>query len=145
MSNDNPSNPLAVVDRLHRALNRHDLPALLALFADDYASSQPAHPARSFRGRQQVKKNWSTILSSVPDLHVELLSTSVTSDTVWSEWDWTGTQVDGEPLHLRGVIIMGVRDGLIAWGRLYMEDVDEDGGDIDDVVRQMTGKCDRSG
>jgi ketosteroid isomerase-like protein len=143
MSNENPSDPLAVVDRLHQALNRHDLPAMVALFADDYDSSQPAHPARSFRGRQQVEKNWSTILSSIPDLHVELLRTSVTGNTIWSEWDWTGTQANGEPMHLRGVIIMGVRDGLIVWGRLYIEDVEQDGGGIDEDVRQMTGTSDR--
>ena len=39
---------------------------------------------------------------------------------------------------IAGVIVMGLRDGLIAWARLYVEDV-EQGDGIDAAVRTMTG------
>ena len=34
-----------------------------------------------------------------------------------------------------GVIVAGIRDNRIAWGRLYMEPVEADGADIDAMVR----------
>src|SRR4051812_40894700 len=50
--------PLALVDRLVQATNDHDLDGLVACFAADYENATPAHPARSFRGREQVRRNW---------------------------------------------------------------------------------------
>jgi ketosteroid isomerase-like protein len=39
-----------------------------------------------------------------------------------SEWIRRGTKEDGTPLEERGVTIIGIRDGQIAWGRLYPEE-----------------------
>ena len=43
----------------------------------------------------------------------------------------------------RGVLIMAVREDRIAWGRLYADEVEHEGADIDTVVRQMAGTEDR--
>jgi hypothetical protein len=40
-------------------------------------------------------------------------------------------------MHLRGVNVFGARDGKIAWGRVYMEAVEEDGIDLNERVRRM--------
>jgi hypothetical protein len=61
-----------MVDRLVQATNDHDLGALVACFAQEYASETPAHPARGFRGRGQVRRNWEQIFSFVPDLRAEV-------------------------------------------------------------------------
>jgi hypothetical protein len=37
---------------------------------------------------------------------------------------------------MRGVIVVGVQDHRIAWGRLYMEPVESGGDDIDEMVRR---------
>ena len=47
----------AVSERLVQAMNAHDLEAHVACFRDDYRSEQPAHPARTFTGREQVRQN----------------------------------------------------------------------------------------
>jgi hypothetical protein len=39
---------------------------------------------------------------------------------------------------MAGVTLLGVRDGRIVWGRLYMEPVEEGGEDIDESVRSIT-------
>jgi ketosteroid isomerase-like protein len=127
-----------VLERLHRAQNQHDLEAFVACFAPDYQSEQPAHPDRAFRGREQVRKNWSTIFSGIPDFQSELLRTTAEDDIVWTEWHWYGTLVDGERFELRGVTIFGVQDNLIRWGRLYMEPMQESGAGIDVIVKSMT-------
>ena len=52
--------------RLQAAMNAHDLEAFVACFVEDYDSVQPAHPDRAFRGREQVRANWSAVFSGGP-------------------------------------------------------------------------------
>ena len=128
-----------VAKSLQRAMNEHDLEAFVSLFAEDYDSKAPAHPDRAFRGREQVRSNWTAIFSGVPDFRADLIATAVTEDSVWTEWRWDGTQADGSPLQMAGVIVMGIRDGSIAWGRLYVEPVEQSGAGIDAAVSKMSG------
>ena len=131
--------PADVLGRLHRAMNRHDLRAFLECFDPDYRSEQPVHPNRGFGGREQVERNWSALFDGIPDFHAELTGTTAEGDTLWSEWRWTGTRADEAPLDMRGVTLFRIKDGRIASGRLYMEEVEKAGGDIDATVRRLTG------
>ena len=133
-------NQQEVFARLVAAQNAHDIDALVACFASDYTSEQPAHPDRAFKGNAQVRKNWSSIFAGVPDFRAELLDSAVRGDTAWGEFDWRGTRHDGSALHSRGVIMGTVRDGKLAAARLYMSDVDEAGSGIDAAVEGMAGK-----
>jgi len=126
-----------VLARLVEATNDHDLEAMLECFKPDYRSEQPAHPDREFGGREQVRENWGGTFQEVPDFHANLLRSTVSGDTVWSEWDWYGTRKDGSRLEMRGVVLMGVHDGQIAWARLYMEFVERGGAGIREAVRRM--------
>jgi len=102
---------LSVLERLHLALNAHDIDAFVQLFSPDYRSEQPAHPDRQFGGREQVRENWSGTFEEVPDFHAVLLRSAVSQDSVWSEWEWSGARKDTSTLEMRGVIIMGVQAG----------------------------------
>ena len=137
MSPGTGSGPAAVFERLVAAMNAHDIEAHVACFAEDYRSEQPVHPDRGFGGRAQVRANWSAIFAGVPDFRAELLRTAADGDTAWSEWRWRGHRSDGSPLDMAGVIVCGVRDGRIVWGRLYVEDVEHEGAGIDAAVRRM--------
>jgi ketosteroid isomerase-like protein len=128
-----------VVERLHAAMNAHDIEAFVACFEDEYESEQPAHPDRAFRGRDQVRENWSAIFEGVADFKSELIGAGATGETEWSEWRWRGTQSDGTRLDMVGVIVCGVRDGRLSWARLYLEPVEQGGGGIDAAVRRMSG------
>jgi ketosteroid isomerase-like protein len=128
--------PLSVVHRLRAATNAHDLDALVACFSSDYLSEIPLHPSRTFRGSEQVRRNWGKILAGVPDLHTELIRAAVDGNVVWSEWEWTGTRRDGASHLMRGTTICGVEDERIAWARFYMEPVLDDGVRIDAAVAQ---------
>lgn len=132
----------AVSERLRDAMNTHDLESHVACFREDYRSEQPAHPARTFTGREQVRENWSKLYASIPDFRAELLRLAVVGDEEWGEWTWRGTKEDGAPLEERGVTIMGIRDGRIAWGRLYLEETEREGADITETVRRMAGRED---
>jgi ketosteroid isomerase-like protein len=130
----------SISERLGRAINAHDLEAQLSCFSEDYLSEQPIHPSRTFTGREQVRKNWSALYESIPDFRTELLRLAVVRDTEWAEWHWQGTKEDGSLLEERGVTITGIRDGRIAWGRLYMQEIEHEGADIDETVRRMAGR-----
>jgi ketosteroid isomerase-like protein len=95
---------------------------------------------REFSGREQVRENWSKLYESIPDFQAELLRHAVVGEEEWGEWIWRGTKEDGTPLEERGVTIMGIRDGQIAWGRLYLEETEREGADIIETVRRMAGR-----
>lgn len=128
-----------VVERLSAAMNAHDIDAFVACFAEDYESEQPAHPDRAFRGNEQVRRNWSAVFEGVPDFSAELVRSAVVGEVEWSEWHWRGSQADGTKLDMAGVIVAGVRDGRLAWARLYIEPVEQGGEGIDAAVRGMAG------
>lgn len=131
--------PTAVVERLLEAINARDLEAMVACFADDYVNEWPAHPQRGFRGSEQVRRNWSQIFAGVPDLRARLPRMVVDGDTVWAEWDLSGTRRDGAAHLMRGVSIFGVDEGRLAWVRFYLEPVEETSGDVDTFTGQTVG------
>ena len=128
-----------LLDRLCAATNAHDLDAIAACFAEDYRNETPAHPARSFNGRDQVRRNWQMILSAVPDVRAEVTRWAVDGTTLWSEWEHRGTRPDGSPHLMRGVIIFGVENDVVAWARFYVEPVDEGGGDNSQFIPRHLG------
>ena len=128
-----------MLERLIAAQNAHDLEAMLACFHDDYRSEQPLHPARAFVGIDQVRANWSALLESIPDFRADVLRSAVDGDTIFVTIHWTGTKADGTPLEDRGVLVMGITDDRVAWGRLYVDEVEREGAGIDAAVRRMAG------
>jgi len=118
-----PDAPGAVVDRLSRATNAHDIDALAACFAVNYRNATPVHPARGFQGRAQVRRNWQQIFAAVPDI-TSTVQWIADGSTVWSEWEMRGTRRDGSPHLMRGVILFGIGHGEILWARFYLEPVD---------------------
>lgn len=139
MTSVDRQNSAAVIERLCRATNDHDLDAIVACFSPDYRNETPAHPARSFTGREQVRRNWTQILTAVPDLTTDVLRCSVDGDTAWTEWEHRGTRPDGSTHLLRGVMIVGVGGDTISWTRFYLEPVDPSEATVDVAVRTQVG------
>ena len=127
----------AMLERLARATNDHDLDALVACFAEDYVNETPTHPTRGFQGRDQVRRNWEQIFGFVPDIAARIVRLAVDGETAWSEWEMTGTRRDGTPHHMCGVIVFGVRDDVARWARFYLEPVDTAASTVDDAVREQ--------
>lgn len=133
------TNPADVVAHLRDASNAHDVDAIVACFTPDYRNATPAHPSRSFTGREQVRRNWTQILAGVPDLETTILASAVAGDTVWSEWEHHGTRRDGSAHRLCGVIVFRVVDGLIASARFFLEPVEAEGSGADAAVLRQVG------
>lgn len=124
--------------RLLDATNDHDVDGIVACFSDDYVNVTPCHPARGFRGREQVRRNWTTILGAVPDLVAEISAFAKDADSIWSEWEMRGTRRDGAAHLMRGVLVFTVRNGLATESRFFLEPVDDAAVDADHAVARLT-------
>ena len=129
-----------LVERLRKAVDAHDIESLVGCFAGDYRNEWPAHPGRGFVGSEQVRTNWTRMFAGVPDMTARVLRCVVDGDAVWSEWEMGGHRPDGAPQLLRGVIVFGVADEQFAWGRFYLEPVDEGAEGIDAAVGRVVGE-----
>jgi len=134
------SSALAVANRLNEAVNKHDLDAMVECFAPDFVNETPVHPSRSFRGREQVRKNWAQIFAAVPNLEAEIVDSAHQGNTVWMEWEMRGTRSDGGRHLMRGVSIFEVVDDSFASVRFYLEPVEQTGVGIDAAVQSALGR-----
>jgi ketosteroid isomerase-like protein len=134
------SSGLALVERLKNAVNRHDLESLAGCFAQDFLNETPIHPARSFQGREQVRKNWAQIFAGVPDIEADILRSSVEGASAWTEWEMRGTRRDGARHLMRGVSIFGVGDDEFTSVRFYLEPVQDGGPSVDAAVTMAVGR-----
>jgi ketosteroid isomerase-like protein len=115
---------LPVIDRLKDAINTHDIDALTGCFALDFVCTWPAHPSRSFTGRDQVRRNWEMMFQARPDIQAAVNAHVRADDETWAEWEFLGTERDGSRFDQRGVIIVVVEGDVITEARFYMEPVD---------------------
>jgi hypothetical protein len=128
------SERISCMKRVGQAINNHDLDALAECFDPDYQSEFPAHLDRAFRGHASLRRNWTQIFASVPDIQAPLVRAVVDGESVWTEWDWKGTRVDGEMFHHRGVTIQTIPQDRITRTWLYIEPVQNIGPDPGFVV-----------
>ena len=128
---------VSMLERLTGAQNARDAARLAACFADDYLSDQPAHPDRAFSGRAQVLENWTSVFAGVPDFQAHVVASCRDGDVEWGEVDWRGHHQDGSTFAMRGVLILTIRDDLIAEGRLYVEPVEDSGDGIRAAVDEL--------
>jgi ketosteroid isomerase-like protein len=130
------SGVLEVVTRLVAATNAHEIDDLVDCFATGYVNETPVHPQRGFRGRDQVRRNWTSIFAGVPDVTARVVASVAEGQTVWTEWEMSGTRRDGASHAMAGVIIFGVREDRIAWARFYLEPVEQSSGDVNTAVER---------
>jgi ketosteroid isomerase-like protein len=126
MSGETGSAAKEMVGRLERAINDRDLEGLVDLFHPDVAVEYPAHRARDFRGRDQIWRNWAPIMAMLVDFKATVIRSTYDERSAWIEWLWQGTQADGSPGDMAGVVIHELGDdGLIHHVRFYLEPVDK--------------------
>jgi ketosteroid isomerase-like protein len=108
------SDPVAVFDALHAAINAHDVDAALAFFAEDAIVQFPNDPTLPglFEGRSEIRK-WLE-LDAANNIHVETSDLQVTGGTIVYI-----ASVDVDELRPLGITLVGpaeitVQDGKIS-------------------------------
>jgi ketosteroid isomerase-like protein len=115
---------VSVIDRLADAINKHDIEMLTACFAPSFANDWPAHPARSFTGADQVRRNWEAIFQSYPTVKAKIVRRVHSGDETWAEWEFTSEIRDGAEFWQRGVIVVETDEDRIVKASFYMEPVE---------------------
>ena len=101
-----------MVDRLCAATNARDLEGIVGCFAVDYRNETPCIRHADLAA--------SRCAAMAADLRLRagcaarVVASAVNGATIWTEWEHTGTRADGSAHVMRGVIIFGVRDGLLS-------------------------------
>ena len=94
-----------VLERMLDGFNRHDLDAIMSLFADDCVFESPRGPdpwGTRFVGETEVREGLGGRFRGIPDVHYGEGDHFVSGERGASEWTLTGTTVDGERLEVRG-------------------------------------------
>jgi ketosteroid isomerase-like protein len=128
-----------LIQRLTQAVNDHDIERVVACFSGEYVNETPVHPARGFRGREQVRRNWDQIFAFVPDIRATVLHCTADDPLVWTEWEMAGTRRDGSAHLMRGVVLFSVSDH-IERARFYLEPVDDGQASVDDAIRDQVAR-----
>jgi SnoaL-like protein len=124
---------IPLLEQMRAALDAHDLDAFVEFFREDYVGERPRHPGAKISSRDDVRANWAEVIADMPDLRVDVPAAVEDGNRIWSEWRAYGTS-SGALLELRGVIIFGIENGLVAWSRMYLEPV-EQGLSLEDLAR----------
>jgi ketosteroid isomerase-like protein len=96
---------LDLLEHMVDAFNKHDLDAIMSLFADDCVFESPRGPnpwGRRFTGQAEVREGLGARFTSIPDVHYRDGCHFTSGDRGASEWTLTGTTVDGDRLEVRG-------------------------------------------
>ena len=126
MSDQTGSAAKEMVGRLEIAINDRDLEGLVELFHPDVIVEYPAHPSRNFRGQDQIWRNWAPIMAMLADFKATVVRSNADENSAWVEWLWQGTQADGSPGDMAGVVIHELGpDGQIVRVRFCLEPVDK--------------------
>lgn len=107
---------VALLERILDALNRHDLEAILACFADDAVMEMPRGPepwgARCV-GKVAIREGLVSRFAGIPDVRYNEARHWARADRGVSEWLLTGTKLNGESVAVRGCDLWEFRDGLV--------------------------------
>ena len=98
------------------AFNRHDVDAVMKLFADDCVfytvAGNQAHGTR-IDGAEAIAKAFAGVWQAMPDAHWAHHGHFVCGDRAVSEWTFSGTQADGSRIEAEGADLFTLRDGKI--------------------------------
>jgi len=109
---------------LREAINTHDPEQVRGCFSPSYRCEMPMHPDQGFEGNERVRENYRRIFALAPDLHAEVVRSSIGQGEIWSEWEMRGHNGAGEEVLIRGCVIATAdTDEHITWTRFYLDPV----------------------
>ncbi len=124
-----------VADAFNTAQNRHDVPKLLELVADNVSYWDPSLPA-PITGRVAFENYWRESFKTFPDSTVKVLSRITSEDQVVDEVEWSGTNkgpinIPGAPAipatgkHVSGkaVAVARTKDGKVTSLNVYYDNL----------------------
>ena len=115
--------PARLVIQLMDAFNRHDVPAIMALFSDDclFESPFPAPDGAVYQGREAVTQYWQNFFSRSPQAHFETEEVHGLGFRAVARWKYTWVDAEGNQKHVRGVDVFKIKNGLFCEKLSYVK------------------------
>lgn len=106
---------MRVVLQFHEALNRHDVPGMMAWMSEDcrFENTWPAPDGTLYAGKEEVAAFWQRFFAGSPGAHIEVEECFGLGERCVLRWRYRWVDADGQPGHVRGVDLFRVRQGLI--------------------------------
>lgn len=101
---------------LFDAFNRHDIDAVMSVFADDcvfYAVAGDEVYGTKIEGREAIANAFTGVWTAMTDAKWDHHGHFVSGDRAVSEWTFSGTNADGSRLEAQGADLFTLRDGKI--------------------------------
>ncbi len=101
---------------LFDAFNRHDVDAVMSVFADDcvfFAVGGNEVYGTKIEGAEAIANAFSGVWTAMADAHWDHHSHFVQGDRAVSEWIFSGTNSDGSRVEAQGADLFTLRDGKI--------------------------------
>ena len=114
---------IEVIENFNEALNRHDVPAVMALMTEDciFDNTYPPPDGERFVGQEAVRRFWEEFFRSSPDAVFKSEEMITLGDRCVIRWRYEWTNTDGSLGHVRGVDVFRVRDGKVAEKLAYVK------------------------
>jgi len=114
---------VGIIEQFNEALNRHDVPAVMALMTEDclFDNTNPAPDGERFEGQEAVRSFWEEFFRSSPDARFTSEEMITFGDRCIIRWRYEWTNTDGSRGHVRGVDVMKVREGKVAEKLAYVK------------------------
>lgn len=114
---------LSVIRQFHKAFNRHDVPAIMALMSADcvFENTYPPPDGARLIGQASVRGFWIELFRQSPQAHFEIEELFACGDRAALRWRYIWMSPDGESGHVRGVDIYRVRAGLVCEKLSYVK------------------------
>ena len=114
---------IAAVQRWDRAVNQHDLDAVMAAMTDDcvFESSYPQPNGTRYEGQEAVRAFWENVFRASPHSAIEAEEIFAAGDRCVFLCVQRSLDDDGNPKHCRAVDVIRVRDGKVAESLSYFK------------------------
>ncbi len=114
---------VGIIEKYNEALNRHDVPAVMALMTEDclFDNTNPAPDGERLEGQEAVRSFWEEFFRSSPDAQFTSEEMITFGDRCIIRWRYDWTNTDGSRGHVRGVDVMKVREGKVAEKLAYVK------------------------
>jgi steroid delta-isomerase-like uncharacterized protein len=114
---------VGIIEKFNEALNRHDVPAVMALMTEDciFDNTYPPPDGERFEGQEAVRRFWEEFFHSSPDSVFKSEEMITHGDRCVIRWRYDWTSTNGSRGHVRGVDVFRVRDGKVAEKLAYVK------------------------
>ncbi len=112
-----------LVLEFNEAFNKHNVAGMMRLMSDDcvFENTSPAPEGTHYSGKEAVTLFWQDFFREAPDAHIEIEEIFGFGWRCIMRWKYSWVDLTGNKVHVRGVDIFQVKDGLICEKLSYVK------------------------